>query len=70
MTPASRKIIEALELLSEMPAHPLLQEAKASLFTASDMIARFVDARDTDIQDLGPPPSTREPQPTLPDGAE
>jgi hypothetical protein len=70
LTLAERQIIEALKLLAEMPAHPLLQEAKAHLFTATDLISRFVDARDTDVDQLAPPPSTRETQATLPDGAE
>lgn len=66
MTPATQKIVEALELLAEMPAHPLLQEAKGFLFTASDLISRFVDGHDTDPAPA-PPPSARETQATIPD---
>lgn len=66
MTPAERAITHALELLAEMPADPRLAEARQFLFTAADLIARYVEGHDTDP---APPPSARAEQVTIPDGA-
>ena len=74
MTPAERHIATALELIAEMPKDPRLTEAQALLFRAADSVGEYV--RDTGRHETraaatepAPPPSFRETQETLPDGA-
>lgn len=66
MTLAERAITHALELIAEMPADPKLAAARDHLFTAADLINRYVEGHDTEPSELAPLSARRE-MPTVPE---